>query len=183
MKIIPEINTSCLVLIDVQERLAKAMQDIDARIEKQKIMLKAAAEIGFDVIVTEQYPRGLGSTIPELAELLPEQCPVIEKTSFSCCGEPAFMSELDRKKRKSVFIMGIESHVCVLQTVLDLMAEGFTVYVIADTVASRNNYDREIALDLMRQQGAVITTTESLLFMLMRNASHPAFKQVSKLIR
>jgi len=183
MGFIPEIDSSVLVVIDIQERLISAMSDMDRCLKKSQIMLNAAKTLALDLIVTEQYPRGLGRTIPLLQELFEHRWPIIEKTTFSCCGETQFMIELEKKKRRSIAVMGIETHVCVQQTVLDALAEGYQVFVLSDAVTSRSREDRQIALNLMRDAGAVITTVEAYLFMLMRDAKHPQFKTISKLIR
>ncbi|MCF6174281.1 MAG: hydrolase [Victivallaceae bacterium] len=183
MVVMPKINSSALVVVDIQERLITAMAGMDICLKKSQIMLNAANSLGLDTIVTEQYPRGLGNTVPELQELFASEWAIIEKTTFSCCGETQFMIELERKKRLSIVIMGIETHVCVQQTVLDALAEGYQVFVLSDAVTSRSTEDRQVAIELMRDAGAVITTVESYLFMLMRDAKHPAFKTVSKLIR
>jgi len=183
MGFIPEINSSVLVVIDIQERLIPAMSNMDSCLAKSQIMLNAAKSLALDLIVTEQYPRGLGKTIPALKELFDHSWPIIEKTTFSCCGETQFMIELEKKKRRSIAVMGIETHVCVQQTVLDALAEGYQVFVLSDAVTSRSTVDRQVALDLMRDAGAVITTVEAYLFMLMRDAKHPQFKVISKLIR
>ena len=180
---IPEIKSSVLILIDIQERLITAMSGMDSCLKKSQLMLNAAKTLKLDTIVTEQYPRGLGDTIPALKELFADKLPIIEKTTFSCCGETQFMIELEKKKRRSIAVMGIETHVCVQQTVLDALTEGYQVFVLSDAVTSRSTEDRHVALELMRDAGAVITTVEAYLFMLMRDAKHPSFKTISKLIR
>jgi nicotinamidase-related amidase len=179
----PEIKSSILVAIDIQERLITAMTGMDKCLKISQVMVEAAKALKLDTIVTEQYPRGLGNTVAELQELFDPKWPVIEKTAFSCCGETQFMIQLEQKKRHSIAVIGIETHVCVQQTVLDALAEGYQVFVIEDAVTSRSVNDRQVALELMRDAGAVITTVESYLFMLMRDATHPAFKTISKLIR
>ena len=171
------------MLVDIQERLITAMSDMEQCLKKSQIMLAAAKGLGLDTIVTEQYPRGLGSTVPALSELFDAKWPIIEKTTFSCCGETQFMIELEKKKRRSIAVIGIETHVCIQQTVLDALVEDYQVFVLSDAVTSRSTEDRQVALELMRDAGAVITTVESYLFMLMRDAKHPQFKAISKLIR
>lgn len=183
MIIMPEINSSALVVVDIQERLIPAMSGMDSCLIKSQVMLQAAKELRLDTIVTEQYPRGLGNTVSELGKLLIAKWSIIEKTTFSCCGATQFMVELEHKTRRSIAVMGIEAHVCVQQTVVDILAEGYQVFVLSDAVTSRSTSDRQIALELMRDAGAVITTVEAYLFMLMRDAKHPAFKTISKLIR
>jgi nicotinamidase-related amidase len=178
-----EIGNCCFVLIDMQEKLLKVMPDAAECLENQELLLKAAAILEIDSIVTEQYPQGLGSTVDDLKCLLPENTPLIEKTSFSCWGESAFRTALKSKHRDYVVVFGIEAHVCVQQTVLDLLEEGYEVIVIADALASRNTGNYRLALSAMRQAGALITSSESVIFALLRDSKHPSFREISKLIR
>jgi nicotinamidase-related amidase len=181
--LIPEVNSSCLIVVDMQEKLVKAMHLPERCIESHQLLLKAASLLNLDILVTEQYPKGLGHTIPELKELFSSKYPIIEKSAFSCFGEPEFKKALTAKKIKSLIITGIESHVCVQQTVLDALAEGYQVFVPADTLTSRNIDDYNLSLKLMRQAGAVVTSTESLIFMLTRTSKHAQFREISKLIK
>jgi nicotinamidase-related amidase len=176
-------NDNCLILVDMQEKLQKAMSNVSQCIENQELLLKAAGILEIDSIVTEQYPKGLGKTIDELKCLLPEKTPVIEKTSFSCFGESAFRTALKSKSRKTLIVCGIEAHVCVQQTVLDLLAEAYEVVIPADALTSRNELDCRLALETMRQAGAFVTSTEAIIFMLLRDAKHPEFRTISKLIK
>ena len=179
----PKLASTALVLVDVQEKLIGAMAEGPAICERMKIMLQAAGLLKLDVIVTEQYPRGLGNTVTELSELTPEKTPVIEKTTFSCLEEPKFNKAIQRKPYKTLVLMGIEGHVCVLQTALDALNKGFEVIILADTVSSRRTENCQLALAQLQQAGAAVLPTESILFMLMRDAKHPAFREISKLIR
>ena len=173
----------CLILIDMQEKLQKAMSNTSKCIENQEFLLKSAAILGIDSIVTEQYPKGLGNTIDELKCLLPENTPIIEKTSFSCFGESAFRTALKAKSRKTLIVCGVEAHVCVQQTVIDLLAEGYKVVIPADALTSRNNDNYRLALETMRHAGAFVTSSEAIIFMLLRDAKHPDFRSISKLIK
>ncbi len=179
----PKLASTALILVDVQEKLIGAMAEGPAICERMKIMLQAAGLLKLDVIVTEQYPRGLGNTVTELSELYPEKTPVIEKTTFSCLGEPEFNKAIQRKPYKTLVLMGIEGHVCVLQTALDALNKGFEVIILADTVSSRRTENCKLALAQLQEAGAAALPTESILFMLMRDAKHPAFREISKLIR
>ena len=181
MSFCPE--TAALVMVDIQERLFAAVPDLAPMLPKVKMLLKAAAELQLPTLVTEQYPRGLGSTIPEIKELLRPEWPVFEKTDFSCWGVEGFRHELAAKKAQTVILMGIESHVCVQQTAFDLLAQGFEVVLVADAVASRNAYDRQTAIDLMRASGIRVTTAEAVVFALLRTAKHPSFKAISALVK
>jgi len=179
----PKIAKSALILVDVQEKLIGAMAEGSVICERIKIMLKAAALLSLDVIVTEQYPRGLGATVPELAELYPAKTPVIEKTTFSCLAEAQFNKVIQAKPYNILVLMGIEGHVCVFQTALDALSKGYEVIILADAVTSRRTKNCQLALTQLQNNGAAILPTESFLFMLMRDAKHPAFRDISKLIR
>ncbi len=179
----PTIENSVIVLIDIQERLAKAMENMDAVLNRVELLLRGAAALNVDVIVTEQYPQGLGSTLPGLLELLPEGTPVLAKTDFSVFGDSAFRTALASKYRKNVIFCGIESHVCVLQSVLDALEAGYQVTVAADAVSSRKSSDVALALPAFRHAGAQVLSVESILFQLLRTAKHPEFKTISKLVR
>jgi len=178
------VDTAAFVMIDVQERLVAATAELlTPRLPKLRLLLQGAAAMNLDVIVTEQYPKGLGPTLPELKALLNPTWPVIEKTAFSCCGEPAFMTALRRKDRRAVALAGVEGHVCVQQTAFELQALGYEVYLIADAVASRRSEDLQTAIELMRTQGIRVTTAEAWLFLLLGSAKHPAFKAISALVK
>ncbi len=179
----PKLASTALVLVDVQEKLIGAMAEGPAICERIKIMLQAADLLKLDVIVTEQYPRGLGNTVTELSELYPEKTPVIEKITFSCLGEPEFNKAIQHKPYKTLILMGIEGHVCVFQTALDALNKGFEIIILADTVSSRRTENCQMALAQLQQAGAAVLPTESILFMLMRDSKHPAFREISKLIK
>ena len=179
----PEIASTALILVDVQEKLIGAMAEGSAICDRIKIMLQAASILKLDTIVTEQYPRGLGSTLPGLTEHYPANTPVIEKTTFSCLAETEFNKAIQAKPYKTLVLMGIEGHVCVFQTANDALAKGYDVVILADTVSSRRSENCQLALSQLQSDGAKVIPVESLLFMLMRDAKHPAFREVSKLIR
>jgi nicotinamidase-related amidase len=143
-------------------------------------LIDVARTLNQPIQATEQYPKGLGSTVPELARHLPRRP---EKTAFSCCAIPDVVGTFQREGRPRVLLCGIETHVCVLHTALDLIAEGFRVYVAADAVASRGPYDHQIALERMRQAGVILTTAEGAAFELVGGAGHPGFKAVSNLVQ
>lgn len=138
--------------------------------------------LGIKMLVTEQYPRGLGSTLEELSALL-DQDPVLEKMAFSCCDEPTVMQHAALQDHRNVIICGIEAHVCVQQTVIDLHEAGYTAVVVEDCISSRNPEDKRIAVERMRTEGAVITSCESILFELARVAGTNEFKAISKLVK
>jgi len=146
------------------------------------MLLEGLQVLGVPFVVTEQYPRGLGATIGEIARLI-EPDPVIEKIAFSCCDEPAVLHSAIIKNHKTLIVCGIEAHVCVMQTVVDLIGAGYTAVVVEDCISSRNLEDKRIAMERMRQEGALITTCESILFELARVAGTDQFKAISKIVK
>lgn len=167
---------STLVIVDIQERLAAVMAAREAVIAKTALLIEAATRLAVPIVVTEQYPKGLGHTEPQLTAALPAGAKVVEKTAFSACGA----LELDRPQ---VIIAGMEAHVCVLQTALELTAAGKQVFVVADAVCSRAESNSQNALARMQQSGVIVTNTESLVFEWLRDASNEHFRPLSKLIR
>lgn len=175
---------SCqLVVIDMQTKLGTAMpvEAMTAVVKQTQIMLQAAQMLAMPTLFTEQYPQGLGHTLPELAAII-SPATVIEKTAFSACAEPKFNAKLSRDKSQ-VVLLGMEAHICVLQTALDLLANHKQVFVLEDAVISRNPANKANAIGRMRDAGCVITNTESVLFECIGNAQHEAFKVIAKLIR
>ena len=180
----PEQETTALLFIDMQERLLGAMpESISATVAKQKILLKAAEILKLKVVVTEQYPKGLGHTAEELKTLFTPEWPVIEKSTFSSMGEAAVRAELNSRRIESVVLAGIEAHVCVLQTAVECLEKGYQTILLTDAVNSRNSCDMDTALMTAQSAGAVLMTVESLLFMLMRDSRHQAFRSVAGLLR
>ena len=169
-----------LLVVDVQDRINAVMasQHHVARIE---VLLEACKALGVPVVATEQYPKGLGPTVASLAGLLPS--PPHEKATFSCVRDTASFDALETTGRRTVIVVGIETHVCVLQTVLDLVSRGFTVHVPHDAVQSRRISDRDWALHRMQAAGAAVTSTESALFELLDRCDTVEFKTVSKLLK
>lgn len=170
-----------IMIIDIQERLVPAMKDKEAVIDNSKILIKCAKEMDIPIIYTEQYPKGLGHTIGVLSQLI-ESGKRFEKVSFSAVSED-LKSELESLNRKKVLIFGIETHVCVYQTVRDLLHNGYEVFVVKDCVASRTEENYNSGLDLMQNMGAVITNTETVVFDLLKRAGTDEFKIMSKLIK
>lgn len=173
-------NTT-LLIIDVQERLVTAMANY-AEVEKAIITLQQGMDIlKLPTLITEQYPRGLGTTVESIAARNPGGA-VVEKTTFSSCAEGSFRPVLEKLGRKQVVVTGMEAHVCVLQTVLDLLQAGYQVHVPLESVCSRSDRNRDNALCRMEQAGAIITNVESVLFELLHRAGSAEFKAISKLI-
>jgi nicotinamidase-related amidase len=177
-------NQAALVVIDVQERLCAAMDQDKLRqlVKNTGILLESAQELAVPVIFTEQYVKGLGATLPELKEKAPAAA-CHEKMTFSCCGNEAFIDALRQTGRTQIIICGMETHVCVLQTVIDLLGDGYTVHVVKDAVISRSGDNKQTAIEAMTQAGAVPTCTESAVFQLLKVAGTDSFKKLSKLVK
>ena len=176
---------SALVVIDVQERLFPAM-DSDHREEVMrnlKVLAAAAQRLELPTLATEQYPKGLGHTLPEMKAALPAGIEPIEKVAFSCWAVESFRSRLAASGKRQILLGGIEAHVCVLMSALDLLAAGYAVHVVADAVTSRTQANWRLAMDYLRQAGAVVTTTETALFQLLGQADSDAFRELARLIR
>jgi nicotinamidase-related amidase len=170
------------VIIDIQELLFPMIADYE-KIEKNCVaLIKGLREIGIPMLVTQQYTKGLKPTIASVSAAVGEYEP-IEKMAFSCCDEPRFDEALALASRKFVIIFGIETHVCVLQTCIDLIDRGYIPVVVEDCVGSRNPNDKRIAIKRMRDEGAVITTKESILFELLRVSGTDTFKAISALVK
>ena len=178
-----EAKKSSLLVVDVQERLLPAMADGDAVLRHCGILLQAAATLNVPVTISEQYPKGLGPTV---AGLRSNQASVFEKMTFSCWREAGLKQhfiDLHEGGRPLVVIAGIEAHVCVLQTAIDLRAAGFGVFLVADAVSSRQQRSAELALERMRDIGVQVASTEMVVFEWLEKAGTPEFKVLSKLIK
>ena len=171
-----------LVIVDVQGKLAQLMYERDRLYHSLRTLIKGFQVLQIPILWLEQYPKGLGPTVPEIAELLADGSP-IAKVCFSGCGEAEFVERLKDVDRRQVLIAGIEAHVCVYQTVRDLLADGYHVEVVADAVSSRTAENRQIGLDRMAGAGAAITSVEMTLFELMEKAGTPEFKEIVGLVK
>jgi nicotinamidase-related amidase len=174
-----------LTVVDTQTKLAAAMPpaERDEVVHNTAILLQAASLLSVPVLLTEQYPKGLGRTEAALIQHLPPATPVIEKTCFSCCGAADFMEAVRHNRRNQIILAGMEAHVCVLQTALGLSAQGLQIFVVEDAVCSRRSENKTNALARLRQAGIVVTNTESVLFEWLRDANHEHFKTISAFIR
>ncbi len=170
------------LIIDIQERLFPAMREKEALLKNTLTLVKGLTELKISLLVTQQYSRGLGETIPEIKSVIPD-FEFIEKRSFSCCDEPFFMESLKKTEVKNVIICGIESHVCVLQTAVDLKDAGFNPVVVMDCVSSRTKDSIKIAKERFRFEGILMTSFESILFELTRSSLAPEFKAISNLVK
>lgn len=173
-----------LMVVDIQQRLFAAMEEgfRDTFLKNARILIQAAQGLDLPVVVTEQYSKGLGSTIDEVASVL-EGVPRYEKLFFSCYRDRAIQAAVDGLSRKTVLILGIETHVCVFQTVLDLLMAGYRVVVADDAVCSRRAHDRQTALAELGRAGALVYSTEMIAFMLLEKAGTQAFRKLSPLFR
>lgn len=169
-------------MVDIQERLAAVMDYRGQVTARTALLIEAAKLLGVPVVATEQYPRGLGPTVEEVRAVLPPGAP-LEKLAFSCCGETPFMEALERTGRKKVVLAGMETHICVLQTALDLLSAGCGVHIPRDAVCSRRKLDWLAGLDVAREAGAVVTSTETVLFQLLGRAGTEEFKKISKMVK
>ena len=170
------------VLVDIQTRLYPFIQDHEKLTKNCIILISGLRILNVPIIVTQQYTKGLGGTLPELNEVLGEYTH-IEKMSFSCCDEPRFNEDLALAAKNYVIVWGIETHVCVMQTVNDLIGQGYAPIVVEDCVGSRNPNDKNIAIERMRQAGALITTYESILFELLKYSGTDQFREISRLVK
>ncbi len=174
-------GNTAFVIIDVQERLMPVIDAEDVVLENANRLIEGSQILGVPLLVTEQYPKGLGHTSAEVN--LPEGQEVVEKACFSCVGSDEFNQKLNALNVENLVIAGVEAHICVLKTALDALGAGYKVHVVADAVSSRKQYSKDIALERMRQSGAFVVTTEMILFQLMDAAGSDEFKQISKLIK
>ncbi|QDU64584.1 Isochorismatase family protein [Planctomycetes bacterium Pan216] len=171
---------TAILLVDVQEKLLPLIDRGDGVRQRCRYLLQAARILNIPVVATEQYPKGLGSTIPELAEFIASP---FEKLTFSSYGIQEVRTKLGELGSPKVLLCGIEAHVCVQQTAFDLMADGFRVYLPIDATGSRRASDKEVAIDRMRGSGITITTAEAAVFEWTERAGTPEFKEISRLVK
>jgi isochorismate hydrolase len=176
-------SDSILMIIDVQEKFRPTISGIEAVIQQGQILLRAASRLKVPVLVSEQYPKGLGVTIQEFKENLPIDQVYFQKVCFSALGSELLLTALKASGRKQVLIFGVEAHVCVLQTSLELLGAGFSVYVVADAVGSRKVMDRDLALNRLAKHGADIVSTEMVLFEWLGAAGTTEFKDLQQLVK
>lgn len=173
-----------LIVIDIQEKLLPPIFEKERLLKNSQLLIRLAGILKIPALVSTQYAKGLGNTVPEIASLLPESSP-IDKQMFSCFGSDAFCSALKRLpgNRNTVLLCGMESHICVTQTALGALQQGFIVHVASDAVSSRTEWNWKIGLERMRSAGAVISSTEMALYELMRSSGGPAFKELLPYLR
>lgn len=176
-------DNTAAVIIDVQQRLLPHMDRMEETTERIATLIRGLAVLNIPTTLTEQYPKGLGSTVPEVLGAFERPPQPIIKATFSCCDDAAFLDHLAAQGRKTVVLAGIEAHVCVLQTTLDLIEKGYEPVLVMDAVSSRRARDRDIASRRMESEGARLTTVESLLFELTRTSGTEEFKAISRLVK
>jgi nicotinamidase-related amidase len=174
-----EAEQCALVVIDIQQKLLPPIFQKDQLVRNSQLLIRAAGILKIPAVVSTQYAKGLGGTVPEIAALLPETEP-IDKTPFSCFGSDVFCSLLKRLPgpRTTLLLCGMESHICVTQTALGALREGYLVHVASDAVSSRTEWNWKIGLERMRAAGAIISSTEMMIYELMRSSSSAAFKEL-----
>jgi len=178
-----ELSRSALLIIDMQEAFRNNIKNFEQCAKRTAIAAQAARSLNIPIFITEQYPKGLGHTVAEITEVLAEDLQVIEKTSFSSCGAQACQAGLQATQATHILVAGLEAHVCVNQTVHDLLSQNLKVHLLTDCIASRKKKDRKIGLEKMQQSGAIPSSVEMALFELMRDARHEQFKTIQGLIK
>jgi len=178
-----EAQNTAVVLIDIQERLVGMLNKSDVVVKQTSTLLNGTNIMGIPAIITEQYPKGLGETVPEVKNAINANNIIIEKTTFSAFQTPEFAEKIKSLGKKNIIIGGIETHVCVYQTVCDLINEGFNVVVVKDGCASRAKESFKTGLDLMKDAGAKLSNVETVLFELLKSSKNPYFKSVQALIK
>lgn len=177
-----EAENTILLIVDIQDKLAVVMKEREKVVKNNLHLIELAKTINMPVMVTEQYPKGLGATVTEVREALPYYRPV-EKMTFDCCGQPSFLEELKDHNKSTVLLSGMETHICVLQTCLGLLKGGINVHIARDAVCSRTKENWKTGLEFMREAGAVVTSTETALFQLLKVGGTEEFKKISKRIK
>lgn len=180
----PDKENSLVIMIDVQDKLTSMLKEnCDIACKKASVIASAAKILNIPIIVTEQYPKGLGGTIQEIKNILGELYLPFEKTDFSAVRDDKILKEIKKINRKQVVLFGIEAHVCVFQTAEDLKNMGYEVCVVYDASYSRNNFEKELAIQNLREQGISILSVETVLFMWLKSSKDPAFKEIQSLIK
>jgi len=174
-----ESDQCALIVVDIQEKLLPPIFQKDQLVSNSKLLIRAAGVLKIPAVISTQYAKGLGKTVPEIASLLPET-EAIDKDRFSCFGSDSFCAHLKRLpgNRNTLLLCGMESHICVMQTALAAVGEGYIVHVASDAISSRTEWNWKVGLERMRAAGAVISSTEMMIYELMRSSSSPAFKEM-----
>ena len=174
---------TALIVVDLQEAFRPVIHEFDKIAARSAVMVRAAEMLNVPVLVTEQSPGKLGATVPEIKSVLPAESAAVVKTAFSCCGSSYLNEQLRNRKVNQVMLCGIEAHICMSQSVHDLLALGYQVHVLEDCVSSRTPANHEVGLAKMRRSGALPSSSEMALFEMMRDARHEHFRAISKMIK
>jgi nicotinamidase-related amidase len=177
-----KLENTVLVIIDMQGKLWNVMNEKEALLENCLKLIKGLQILGVPIVITEQNPKGLGPTLPEITQLIPE-AKAIPKFTFSCCQDSGFMQAMNDLKRKQILICGIEAHICVYQTTLELLSKGYEVQVVADVVSSRVLKNKDISLSRLQSEGAKLTITEMAQYELLQTAENPKFKEMLRVVK
>jgi nicotinamidase-related amidase len=178
-----DITKTALAVVDIQEAFRHAINDFSIIASRASMAVRGFLILGLPIFITEQYPKGLGRTAEEILFSLPAEFEFIEKTAFSSCGAGGFVEKLKAANIKQVVLCGLETHICVNQTAHDLLAAGFDVHLLTDSVSSRYSHDREAGLKKMSESGVISSSVEMALFELLRDAKHEQFKEIQNLIK
>ena len=173
---------SAILIVDCQEKFRPVIPGLDRIVENLVLLIRAARVLRVPILVTEQYPKGLGSTLPELTSHL-DGIKVIEKTSFSCFGEPKFIGRLRGMRVRTLIVGGLEAHICVAQTALHALQMGYRVHILADAVGARNDGSVRVAFDRLKMSGATVSSVEMALFELLGRAGTPEFKEIQSMLK
>ena len=174
---------SVLLVVDIQGKLAGLMHEKEALFANASKMIRGARVLDIPIVWLEQNPDGLGATVSQISEVMPEGLAPISKLSFSCCGEEKFMAALTAAGRRQVLLLGIEAHICVGQTAADLLAMKYEVHVLADAVSSRAALNKQVALERIKDAGGQVTSVEAALFEMLRVAEGPEFKEIVRIVK
>lgn len=177
------VDNTVLVVIDVQGKLAQLMDQKEILFANLERIIRGAKVLNLPIIWTEQVPSKLGQTSPTIADLLVDVTEPIAKSSFSCCGVTPFMAQLTNTDRKQILLTGIETHICIYQTAVDLLEKEYEVQLVTDAVSSRTAANRELGINRIKEAGATLTSTEMALFELLRVAEGPEFKAIAKIVK
>lgn len=178
-----EKEKSALIVIDMQEAFRPVIPDFSELASRIATLVMGCKILKVPVLVTEQYPKGLGHTVEEIMRVLPKDSPIYDKTVFSCCGAEGFLERLESLGVSQILVSGIETHVCVNQTVHDLISRGFQVHLLVDCVSSRFQENKQVGIEKLKQAGVILSCVEMALFEMMRSSKHPCFKQIQTLIK
>lgn len=172
-----------LLVVDIQERINQVMLQPEAVVANGVKLIRGFKILNRPIFITEQYPKGLGPTNSEILQALPEATNIISKLSFSACGAEGLLPQIEKHRLSQIVVTGIETHVCIFQTAMDLLANGYQVYLPVDALSSRKEIDRQIAIERATRAGVICTTTEMILFEMLKEAGTDEFKAISKLVK